>query len=401
MTREHAGIHAPNQTRLAAGLAWEGALAGLGDADAADRALSRLHGKVPWQEVVTELERLHLGPLFHFGLHAFPPLQARVPDSVRETLGQAVHGATARITQLERACTDVVTAATAAGIPVLLLKGLALGTLLYPSVAARPMDDVDLLVSGADRDRLTALLRGRGYRNDLRGEEDFYPPGSAYSIDLHTGLVNSTRIPARHGLWPVSFEDLWGRSQTVILGGVPVRTLGPRHTLLHLAIHTVHHHGFGGMLGMVDLLAGLRAWPLSPVEASDAPPAVRRSLWYCLEVLASLGQDPVPEVRGALRPGRLLPGERWVLAAVGHADVPEAIRYAFTLICLPHWRMKSAYLRQLLFPDASIYTKDFADAGGSAPGWITHWQMALALGRQVLRALADGWAGTRRSVSWE
>ena len=124
-------------------------------------------------------------------------------------------------------------------------------------------------------------------------------------------------------------------------------------------------------------------------------------MWYCLEVLASLGQDPVPEVRGALRPGRLLPGERWVLAAVGHADVPEAVRYAFTLICLPHWGTKATFLRQLLFPGDWIYTKDFADAGGFAPGWIRHWQMALTLGRQALRAVAGGWAGTTRSVPWE
>jgi len=401
MTREDAGRHATNQTQLAAGLAWEGALAGLGHGDAAARALARLHGRVPWREVVAELQRLHLGPLFHLGLHAFPALRARVPDPVAETLRRGAHAEAARITQLERACADVVTAAAAAGIPVLLLKGLALEKLLYPSAAARPMDDVDLLVDDGDRDRLTALLHGWGYRNDLRGEEDFYVPGSAYSIDLHTRLVNATRIPARQGLWSVSFEDLWERSQTIMLSGVPVRTLGPHDTLMHLVIHTVHHHGLGGMLWMVDLLAGLRTWLLSPGDAIDAPPAVRRSLWYCLEVLASRGQDPVPEVRAAVRPGRLLPGERRLLAAIGHGDVPEAVRYAFTLICLPHWRMRAAFLRQLLFPAASIYTKDFADAGGSAPGWITHWQMALSLGRQGLRAVSGGWAGTRRSVSCE
>jgi len=386
------------QGRPAAGLAWEGALAGLGDADAAARALAQLHGKLPWAEVVAELQRLRLAPLFHFGLHAFPALRAHVPDPVTGTLRRATHAATVRVAQLERACADVVMAATAAGIPVLLLKGLALGTLVYPSAAARPMDDVDLLVIEGDRERLTAILHGWGYRNDLRGEEDFYVPGLAYSIDLHTRLVNTTRIPARDGLWSVSFEDLWKRSQTVMLGDVPVRTLGPVDTLLHLAMHTVHHHGFEGKLWMVDLLAGLRAWPLSPGDATDAPPAVRRSLWYCLEVLASLGHDPVPEIRAAVQPDRLLPGERCVLAAMGHGDGPEAVRYAFTLICLPHWRMKGAFLRQLLFPDASIYTKDFEDAGGSAPGWLKHWQSALALGCQGLRTLLGGRARSRRRV---
>lgn len=390
MGREDTASPPRSQRRIAADLAWEGALAGLGDADAAARLRVRLAGPVPWLEVPAEAERLHLAPLFHLGLHAFPDLAATVPVSTAESLRQSARAAAARVAWLEHACAEVLAAASAAGIPVLVLKGLALGSLVYPSAAARPMDDVDLLVAEAERGRLAEILHGLGYRNDLRGEEDFYPPGLAYSIDVHTGLLNTTRIPARGAIWPARFEELWMRSQGFMVTGTPARTLGPDDTLMYLAVHAVHHHGLSGALWMADFLACLRVWSLTESQALEAPSAIRRSLWYCLEVLAAHGQEPVPSVRSAIRPARVLAAERWILAAIRQGDVPAAIRYAFTLACLPCRAVRAAFLRQLLFPRAGIYTEGFEDAGSSAPGRGVHWCQVMRSCRETLRAAASG-----------
>jgi len=295
-----------------------------------------------------------------------------------------------RATQLERLCAATAADASAAGIRVLVLKGPALASLVYPSPAVRPMDDVDLLVAAEHRDHLAEILHGHGYRNDLRGEEDFLPASRSVSIDVHTGLLNTTRIPARGALWPMTFDDVWAHSQVCVLAGIPVRTLGPRDTILHLAIHTVHHHGLGGAMWMLDLLACLRTWPSAIDGLTTEAPPVRRTLWYCLEVLASHREDPVPQLRNALRPRRLFPGEGWILAVRRQRELPGEIRYAMTIACLPFWSQKAAFLRQLLFPHTGVHTHGFRDAGADVPGWWKHWEAAVRLGKQSLGVLHLG-----------
>ncbi len=371
-------------------LTWTASLAGLGDTDATARLAAWPHRTVEWPTILAEARRLRMTPLVYAGLCAGHSFRANVPTHVREVLRRLACLAAIRAARLERVCGEVVAAATTAGIPVLVLKGPAMGSLVYPSAVARPLDDVDLLVAPANRDNLAEVLRSRGYRNDLRGTEDFLNADGSHSIDLHTGLLNTTRLPARGGLWPVTFDELWAESQAFFLGSVLARTLGPRHTLYHLGIHAVHHHGLARGLWMMDLLACLRTWPNSIDGVGVGPPPVRRSLWYCLEILASQGQDPVPHVRAAVRPGRILPWERWVLTARGLRELPEGIRYALTVTCLPHWREKVAFLRQLLFPPAGVHTEGFADGEERIPRWQEHMGMAARLSGGGLRVvLAD------------
>jgi hypothetical protein len=361
-------------------------LVGLGHADAAAWLATIQDAPVSWADVLEEARRLRLVSFLHLGLTTAPGLRARVLPSILEAVRRAACASAVRATQLERLCAATVADASAAGIPVLVLKGPALASLVYPSLAIRPMDDVDLFVGAEHQGHLAEILCGHGYRNDLRGEEDFLPASRSVSIDVHTGLLNTTRIPARGALWPVTFDELWIRSQVCVLAGIPVRTLGPRDTIFHLAIHTVHHHGLGGAMWMLDLLGCLRAWPraLDGVKA-EAPP-VRRTLWYCLEVLTAHGQDVVPELRSTLRPRWLLPVEGWVLAARKRWDLPAEIRYALTVACLPGWRPKVAFLRQLLFPQAGVYTAGFGDgAEEDVPGWWEHWGAAVRASKETFR----------------
>ncbi len=383
--KDSAGL-ARSQSRSAADIVWDGALAGLGEAEAVSRLSQKLCGPVPWAALASEVRRLRLAPLFHLGLQGSPALRRTIPSGLSEELRQAACTAAARVTHLQRACADVILKAATAGIRVLVLKGVALGELVYPTPVARSMEDVDILVAETDREAITAILHDLGYRNDLLGEEDFYPPSRAYSIDVQTGLLNTTRVPARHALWPVCFDDLWLSSQAFELFDTPVRTLGPPDTLLHLAVHAVHHHGLSGVGWMVDFVASLRAWPHAPADALAAPPAVQRSLWYCLEALAARGHDPIPEIRTAVRPRRIFPWERRILTAIIRGDAPEAIRYTLTLTCLPAWGDKASFLRQLLIPSADAW-KGFELTREASPSLGAHWRTALRLGGSALRAL--------------
>jgi len=347
-------------------------LAGLGRPEAAAHLAACLAESVAWPDLLAETRRLRVAPLVYAGLRS--AAADAVPRAVMESLRRAALAAGARSARLEEVCASLTTAADAEGIPVLILKGLALQSLAFPPGIVRQMDDVDLLASPTDFPRLGALLRSRGYRNDLRGEEDFFAPDRSHSIDVHSGLVNTTRLPARGALWAEPFEDIWRRRQPVAIDGVAAWTLGPRDCIQHLAVHAVHHHGVQGVRWMADLVAALQTWPTATREIRHAPAGVRRSVWYCLEVLASRGHDPIPDDRAAFRPRRLLPGERHMLSLAGKAECSSHIRYALTLACLPGLAAKASFLRQLLIPQEAVYAAGFSDAG-PAPrrAWMAHW----------------------------
>lgn len=364
-------------------------LAGLGRPEAVGRLAARLREPVAWPDVLAESRRLRVAPLLYASLQT----AVAVPRTVLETLRRTTLAIGARSARLEQAAACAIEAASDEGIPVMVLKGPALQCLLYPAGVARPMDDVDLLVAPADRPQFGDLLRRRGYRNDLRGEEDFFAPDRSHSIDLHTGLVNTTRLPARGALWPEAFETIWRRRQPLTLAGVPTWTLGPQDCLQYLAVHAVHHHGLQGVLWMADLLAALQAWPPSPQACLRGPAAVRRSVWYCLDRLAARGVDPVPATRAALRPRSLLPGERRLLARAGQGEGAGYLRYGLTLACLPGWTARATFARQLLFPPDGVFAAGFSD-GGCPPrhAWMAHWRYLarLVLGHAEPKRVAAG-----------
>ena len=372
MAREHSPEHVGSQKQSVATAIWAGILAGLGRPEAADHLAACLAAPMAWPDFLAEVRCLRVAPLVYAGLRA--AAVDTVPPAVLDALRRATLAVGARSARLEQAAGSVIAAASEDGIPVMVLKGLALQKLAYPAGTARSMDDVDLLVSLTDSPRLGRLLRSRGYRNDLRGEEDFFAPDLSHSIDLHTDLVNTTRLPARGALWAEPFQEIWRRRQSFALGPIRAWTLGPEDCVRHLAVHAVHHHGMQGALWMADLVAALQTWPDAVYAARRAPAGVRRSVWYCLDALATRGHDPAPEVRGSIRPRRLLPGERRILVGAGQADCPSYIRYALTLACLSGWNNKAAFARQLVFPPDPIYTKGFADAGQPPRHTrIAHW----------------------------
>jgi hypothetical protein len=367
-----------SQKQMAARLIWDGVLAGLNHPGAAGRLAACLTNPIAWAEVVAEARRARVTPALYAGLKAAG--DGAVPRSVLDALRSATLAAGARSARLERAAAAALAAASNAGIPLLVLKGLALQSLAYPAGVVRVMDDVDVLVSPAHRPHLTDLLRCHGYRDDVRGEEDFFAPDLSYSIDVHTHVVNTTRLPARAALWPETFDEIWRRRQPFRLSGVPAWTLGAQDTVQHLAVHAVHHHGMQGVLWMADLVAAMRTWPDALGGVRDAPSGVRRSTWCCLAVLAARGEESASAPAAALRPRRRFPGERRLLTSAARDQAGSHVRYAFTLACLPRWSDRAAFIRQMIFPSEPVYTRAFGDAGPPPPGgWLTHWRHAARL----------------------
>lgn len=165
--------------------------------------------------------------------------------------------------QQAAALTTILGAAQQRGLPVLVLKGVALSLLLHGNPSRRAAGDIDLLVP-PDRFRVAAdLLLDLGYAVDADGPPlDVADAGSSHirdltfighgqCIELHRRLYElSTRLPD-------DFGTFWSQRSELALGSVTVATLGPAHLALYLLVHG-HSHDWERLRWLVDLALLLR-----------------------------------------------------------------------------------------------------------------------------------------------
>jgi Uncharacterised nucleotidyltransferase len=174
-------------------------------------------------------------------------VQDRMPAELFDGLGRAAVMQDIRMTMMGMRLDQTLAALAAARIPVLLLKGAALGKTVYGSLPRRPMLDLDLLVLEAQLDRAREVVLEAGWEaGPLEGERDFYrdhyhlPPyfdkgGADFSLELHNGLFFRGH--------PFNFDvgELWERS--IPLDGTPqVRVPATTDMVLHLALHFAWSH---------------------------------------------------------------------------------------------------------------------------------------------------------------
>jgi hypothetical protein len=157
---------------------------------------------------------------------------------------------------------QVARALDAIAAPALLVKGAALALTVYPQPASRPMQDIDLLVRRADRDRILAALAAAGgvvhadpdrpLTSDFLGETAvMMPAGSTpFLVEIHTSLDNL--VPR-----PIDEAGLFARA--VAAPGLPGLLLPSvvDHALL-IALHAAGHE-LRHCVAMLDLELIFRA----------------------------------------------------------------------------------------------------------------------------------------------
>lgn len=141
----------------------------------------------------------------------------------------------------------VLERANAAGVAIIVLKGAALLGRLY-ELHERSMNDVDVLIRPADRERLLECL-GPEVRldaqsavldllpHDLSGE--FGASFEGLPLDVHTNLMNR---PWLRQVAAFDEQALWERAIPIRIAGQPALCLSSEDQLLHLATHGVLHH---------------------------------------------------------------------------------------------------------------------------------------------------------------
>lgn len=192
----------------------------------------------PPEQVLAVASRHGVASLVHEHLRLHPDgsaLQAAFADAARR---QAM-----RSLWLQAEARRLLAALHEAGLRVLVLKGAALASWLYPAAHLRDCGDLDLLLaSHADAQRAAAVLAQCGYPDGYQQGGHAYEllrkpaPGAAYrlELDLHWRLLNAPVFAEA-----LDFETLWAGSIAIPALGPQARGLGAVHALLHAAMNRV------------------------------------------------------------------------------------------------------------------------------------------------------------------
>jgi hypothetical protein len=235
-----------------------------------------------------------------------------LPGEADAALQRAWIGTAAHVLSLDAQLTRVAESFARDRIPVIVLKGPALATTIYPATALRPYGDIDLTVHEADDARAATALERVGFAErpfepeiarrahaDHGAEEAFHrlfvkqPEGLLFELHLD---------PLQLGLRPTCEAGRWARA--IPFARTPsVKILSPEDQLIQLSVHA-HKHGFTRLIWLKDielvLAKGGLNWRL--VQEVARLEGVGSSVWYSVHLAGRLLGFRVPTEIRQLRP---------------------------------------------------------------------------------------------------
>ncbi|MBU1749149.1 MAG: nucleotidyltransferase family protein [Chloroflexi bacterium] len=319
-----------------------------------------------WQRLVSLAQMHGLAPLAYYELYA---VRDAVPPWVMEALKRDYDNTLAANVMLYDRAQRILTAFQQADISVLPLKGVLFAQTLYPSIGARPMCDLDLVVPFEHLEAVGTVLQGFGYRSlghgarsreyNLRygGEMTYGPPRSWPTVDLHWQVIFGEWVR-----WTTAVldEDFWDRAEPATIDGVKVRQLTAADSVLHQVWHAAVVHGYAdlGLRTLVDLDRTIRAgaldWPDFVMLARRVRLAT--AAYFTLDMCVYLLDTPVPAaVLDELQPPawrRRLVGRVLDRQAILHRQPTSARnRYLLRLLLVDRLRDVARLLYRTFFPE--------------------------------------------------
>jgi hypothetical protein len=290
-----------------------------------------------WPRVFESARRYGIFPLLYADLRTlgFPS----VPDPVRLEWTRVFQFNAMRNELLARELARILRLLGDAGIPVIPLKGLALGESLYGDPALRVCSDIDVLVPMRNAAEAFHLLLSSGYKAEftqprlldvvVRYAKDCLLTRQdcmrAYHLELHSGLLWGGQLERE------LLEEVWSEAARKSFYGVPAFALSAEWEFLYLAVHAAQH-GWLSLRWYVDLdrlcRRGMIDWKRVNEKAKwlGWQAAVRSSLAAC----ASLFETPVDPALGSTPPPR-----RSRVPRPSNLQVPSENLFLFRLLKTP------------------------------------------------------------------
>jgi len=140
-------------------------------------------------------------------------------------------------------CAALLRAFSAAGLPILFLKGLALGQLAYGNPALKAAIDIDVLIDPNRLAESARVLEQLGYDpaeppsaarlarwHRWKKDSLWVKTGSGTKLDLHTRVTDNPRLLRGLGVHSP-------QRQVEVASGISLPTFAPEELFAHLAVH--------------------------------------------------------------------------------------------------------------------------------------------------------------------
>ena len=206
---------------------------------------SLLSGNIDWKYLLDLAEFHGVAPLVAYNF-LINGLIKQIPRPYSERLNNIYNNNLYRNVILSAELTNVLSAFSQGGIPVISLKGIALAEMLYENPALRTMSDIDILVQPDDLPQASSVLIEMGYKQMTSPVHQAHPfHGAPYYkqttfpifIELHWNLDDPRLVAIPH-------QEIWRRAQQSKIAGETVLLLSPEDALLFLSNHLFKHDNY-------------------------------------------------------------------------------------------------------------------------------------------------------------
>lgn len=310
-----------------------------------------------WPVLLPTAQDHGLAPLVYKSLQKLGLLDQAPPDIIAGLRSAYLRSNVANWRAFEQLA-GLLDAFDQARIPLILLKGCAVGPTLYEDIALRPMTDLDILVPRADMARAEDLLRAlgleprldvaEGIRLRLFNTQHFVCSTTGRApVDLHTHILGDPYWSER-----IDVEWFWRQSVEARVNERTAHVFSPGAQLLYLSAHLIYHHGGGRLIWSYDVarLLALHGEQINWDEIVDV--SEQFGLTQALkEGLARVSEDwhiGVPSTVSA-RLAAILPGKvvRFLLSGLA-AQQSQVLLLSFGLSGLEAGEKLRYFLRLLL-----------------------------------------------------
>jgi Uncharacterised nucleotidyltransferase/Protein of unknown function (DUF5672) len=210
-----------------------------------------------WHVILRGVERWSLAPLVYTSLRQ-ADATGQVPYPVAERLRHLYRRQTIHWFDQRAVLRETLQRFSESSVPAIVLKGVALATLVYPSPALRPTRKVGLLVRQRDAARAKALLKsmrdapaslaaaGAPAGPDRHPDLGYRSRRRMSLLDVRTHILTHRRPGGWRLAARMPIENFWERARPAQIESAAALVFSPEDLLLHIAVDLAFAGGFVG-----------------------------------------------------------------------------------------------------------------------------------------------------------
>jgi Uncharacterised nucleotidyltransferase len=259
-------------------------------------------------------------------------LEDLVPQDSYGALSNQYYANLKRNLSIIGALREVLATFQEAGIPCIVLKGIALAECVYPNIALRGMSDVDILVRKEDLFTVDEHLSSHGYTStDSTVTKAIHNPVgylasleyrenvSPLNLHMHWHTVN-TSVPATMFVEQIDINRLWEHSAVTSVANSHALMLRPEHMIIYLCEHALRvGHSFDRLILICDIFFSIKVfeniidWNFVSEESRRF--GLSRFVYYGLSIVKHYTSLGIPdECIAKLKPSDMSWGEKFFLS---------------------------------------------------------------------------------------